>query len=162
MTVFIGEEIHLHWAFTPRGQISSPEKNVLPQFSADVNLSSTGVLLFLVQGHMATFQEADWFQNWAGLRLSTPARRHLEELSLPGRTAFRGRAPAPEPLSSSRAVSRGGVSAEARCCPAPRPPPCTHRVTATARGRRLPCLCTCSSSALVTSCDVLPMCHLLW
>lgn len=73
MTVFIVEEIHLHWARATGCQISSPEKNVLPPFSADVHLGSTGAGLFLGQGHMATFQGVDWLPNGAGFRSSTPA-----------------------------------------------------------------------------------------
>lgn len=58
----------------PQGaRFQSQKKNVLPQFSADVHLNSTGVSAVLGQGHMETFQRVDWFQSWAGLGRVPPA-----------------------------------------------------------------------------------------
>lgn len=76
-------------------------------------------MLFLGQGHMATFQRVDWFQSWADLGRVPQHAFHLEESWLshaPASAAFRGSCPGSPSLChlSQNAMSREmGVGTEA-------------------------------------------------
>lgn len=115
MTVFIVEEIHLGWACAPGCQIWIQEKNVLPQFSADVHLNSTGVSAFAWPRAHGDCTEGWLVPEWGQFKVECPGLPSTwgtMTLRFSASTAFTGSHLGSRASASQTNVSRLGAGPE--------------------------------------------------